>query len=73
MTQKHSRSALAAIRVSITAMTTVLVPTMQVTGDKKEEKTLDLTVEADGIYSYRFPCDFSSYVGILIHQSVYGS
>ncbi len=28
----------------VDAMTTVLVPTMQVTGDKKEEKTLDLTV-----------------------------
>lgn len=38
----------------VDAMTTVLVPTMQVTGDKKEEKTLDLTVEADGIYFIGF-------------------
>lgn len=36
------------------AMTTVLVPATEITNDRKEEHTLDITVDADGIYFIGF-------------------
>lgn len=36
------------------AMTTILVPATEITNDRSEERTLDVTVEADGIYFIGF-------------------